>query len=450
MSPEKLFGTDGIRGLVGEKPFEKKNLKTIGDFSSFILKYVYNIDKVVIGYDTRESSEWIFNIISKSFLQNGYDVYFVNVFTTAGVAFLCKKLNAIGVVISASHNPYQYNGIKFLSPFGTKIPTDIEAKIESAIKNKISLPKKPCGTKKLIDYKTEAENLYKDFLIEKFKNSLNIETPINKLSLLIDCANGAASKIAQDVFNKIFLNVKFINTTPNGKNINDNCGALYPEILKKYLKKSQIGITFDGDADRVIFLDEYKVVRDGDYIIGILATEYKKNKNLKNSLVVVTQMSNLGLLKYLWKKNIKVIQCPVGDKYVSEYLENYKGNLGGEQSGHIVLRDFLPTGDGILTSLEVLKVILKNKTTLHKLCQIFEKYPQAIKNVKTEKKPPLEKIFSEKFIKELEYKIKGRIVLRYSGTEPLFRIMIEAKDKNKIDKTAKIIEKKFLEYIEKN
>ncbi len=450
MNTEKLFGTDGIRGLVNKKPFEKNFLTKIGDYSSTILKYIYNTDKVVIGYDTRESSKWISDILTKSFLKNNFHVYSTGIFTTAGIAFICRKLNAVGVVISASHNPYQYNGIKFLSPSGTKISTEIEEKIETAIKNKIKLPKKKQENKKLIDYKIEATNLYKDFLIESFKDSINFSLPVNKISILVDCANGAASKIAKDVFNELFSNVNFININPNGKNINDNCGALYPEILKKYLINSQIGIAFDGDADRVIFVDEKKIIRDGDYLVGILATEYKKNKILKNSLVVVTQMSNLGLLKYLWKKNIKVIQCPVGDKYVSEYLENYKGILGGEQSGHIVLKNYLPTGDGILTALEILKVMLNNKSTLYKLSQIFDKYPQIIYNVKTEKKPPLEKIFNEKFIKELEKKIQGRIVLRYSGTEPLFRIMIEAKNKNLINKTAKIIEEKFLEYIKKN
>jgi phosphoglucosamine mutase len=267
------------------------------------------------------------------------------------------------------------------------------------------------------------------------------------LSLVIDCGNGATSMLVPKLFRKIFQKVRFINVNPDGKNINANCGALYPEVVRKELNNGEIGVVFDGDADRVIFVDEKKNIRDGDYIIGILANEYKKHKKLKNSLVVVSVMSNLGLIKFLWSKNIKVIQCPVGDKYVSEYLAKYNGNLGGEQAGHIVLYDLLPTGDGVLTAVEVIKTMLVNKKKLYQLCNIFKKYPQVIKNVEAKIRPPIEEVFDKKLLSDLEKKISGRIVLRYSGTEPVLRIMVEGKNKRSIEKTANFLANQFLKYI---
>ncbi len=443
----KLFGTDGIRSIVGEHPLTSSFIPKICDTAAFLLKKVYKTDKVYIGWDTRESSPWIAKLVAKSFVNFGYKVYMVGVFTTGGVAYLCKKDKSVGVVISASHNPYQYNGIKFLSPEGTKIKEKFEQKIESLVEKETSLKPKHLRKGQVFSYTEQAKKLYSNFLLSIFKETIQ-SLPVDEISLVVDCGNGATSRFVPELFPSLFSNVKFINITPDGKNINANCGALYPETVKKYMNGKQIGITFDGDADRVIFVDEQKNIRDGDYIIGILATEYKKRKKLKNSLVVVSIMSNLALVRYLQNMNVKVITCPVGDKYVSDFLKQHRGNLGGEQAGHVVIYDYLPTGDGIITAIEVLKIVIKNKTSLYKLCQIFTKYPQVLKNVKTEVKPELSQIFDHEFIKSLEEKIDGRIVLRYSGTEPLFRIMVEGKDKNKIKKTALLIEKKFLDYIE--
>jgi len=446
MTLQKLFGTDGIRGIVGKFPLNREFIKVIGDYSAAVLKTVFNTQNVFIGWDTRESSPFIADLLTKSFLSYGYNVYLLGVFPTGGIAYLCKKYSSLGIVISASHNPYQFNGIKFISPLGTKISEQIEGEIESRIfqKNKLILKGKKRGKK--IDYSENAEKEYIDFLL----NILSVDNKVSKLSLAIDCANGAGYKIALNVFPKVFDRCKFFNVSADGKNINYKCGSTNPQYLKKNLKNGQIGILFDGDCDRVIFIDEKKDIRDGDYIIGLLATEYKKNKKLKNSVVVVTVMSNLGLLKYLWSKNIKVIQCPVGDKYVSEYLTLYKGNLGGEQAGHIVLSDYLPTGDGFVTSMEVLKTVLINNKSLSELSNIFEKYPQIIRNVETETKPSIDKIFDKKFISSLEKKIDGRIFLRYSGTEPLFRIMVEGKNEDKIKEVSKIIEEKFISFVNEN
>ncbi len=446
MTDKKLFGTDGIRGIAGEFPLDKQFITIIGNCSAYYLKKIFAVKKAIIGWDTRESSEWIAKLLINSFIKNGFNIYCAEVFTTGGIAFLCKKNNAVGIVVSASHNPYQYNGIKFLSPAGVKISVETEEEIEKLIfsNKKIKVDKTACG--KIVPYKHEAEKIYFDFLTERLKEICS-SFPIDSLSLVVDCGNGATSMLVPKLFKKIFSKVRFININPNGKNINKNCGALYPEVIKRELNNDEIGIVFDGDADRVIFVDEKKNIRDGDYIIGILANEYKKNKKLKNSLVVVSVMSNLGLLKFLWSKNIKVIQCPVGDKYVSEYLSQYGGNLGGEQAGHIVLYDLLQTGDGVLTAFEVIKTMLVNKKKLYQLCSIFKKYPQIIKNVETQLKPPIEKIFDKKLLCDLEKKIDGRIVLRYSGTEPLFRIMVEGKNKISVEKTANFLANKFLEYV---
>ena len=448
MNEKKLFGTDGIRAIVGKFPLEKKFITIIGDCSAYYLKKIFDVDKVVIGWDTRESSEWIAKLLTKSFAKHGFNVLCAEVFTTGGIALLCRENNAVGIVISASHNPYQYNGIKFLSPAGVKISVEIEEEIEKLIfsNKKIKTSKNKNIRNKIIRYRTEAEKVYFDFITERLKEASS-KFPIDNLSLVIDCGNGATSMLVPKLFKKIFSKVKFINTNPNGKNINANCGALYPEVVKKEIRNNEIGIVFDGDADRVIFVDEKKNIRDGDYIIGILANEYKKNKKLKNSLVVVSVMSNLGLLKFLWSKNIKVIQCPVGDKYVSEYLAKYGGNLGGEQAGHIVLYDLLHTGDGVLTAVEIIKTMLVNRKKLYQLCNIFKKYPQVIKNVETQIKPPIEKIFDKNMLSDLEKRIDGRIVLRYSGTEPLFRIMVEGKNKISIEKTANFLANQFLKYI---
>ncbi len=441
----KIFGTDGIRGIFGEYPLNTDFIKIICSYSAFVLKNVFGKEKIFIGWDTRESSPKIAELLKKTFLNFGYEVYSTDIFPTGGIAYLCKKYSCLGVVISASHNPYNFNGIKFISPLGTKISQQIEEKIEENIKQKTKI-KKNNKKGRLIDYSTKAENEYIDFLLDIFGENINNSF----LSLVIDCANGAGYKIATKIFPRLVKKYQFVNINPDGKNINNRCGSTYPEYLKRKIKNNQIGILFDGDCDRVIFIDEKKNIRDGDYIIGILANEYKKNKKLKNSLVVVTIMSNLGLLKYLWSKNIKVIQCPIGDKYVSEYLTSYSGNLGGEQAGHIVLYDYLPTGDGFVTTMEVLKTIINNKKPLYELCRIFDKYPQIIKNVETKNKPPIEEIFDKKFIKDLENKIQGRVVLRYSGTEPLFRIMLEGENKSNIENIAEIIKKKFLEFVKNN
>ncbi|MFQ3675485.1 MAG: phosphoglucosamine mutase [Endomicrobiia bacterium] len=440
---QKLFGTDGIRGVAGEFPLNREFIKKIALCASVVLNKYFPTNKIFIGWDTRESSLWISNLLLKTFQSTGYEVYSLGIFPTPGVAFLCKKHSAIGVVVSASHNSYEFNGIKFFNNFGVKLEDEYEEEIEQTIltQQQIKVVNKKFN---IINFYPQAEKEYVEFLTQIFKNG-NIKDTIEKvsdLSLTIDCANGSTYRVAQKVFKSLFPKTKFININPNGKNINKNCGSLHPEIVSQKINNN-IGFSFDGDGDRVIFVDENKVVRDGDYILGILAAEYKKKKMLSNSFVVPTIMSNLGLLKYLWSKGIKTILAPVGDKNVYEYMKKYKSILGGEQSGHIILWKYLNTGDGMLTALEMLRVILENKKRLADMCKIFNKYPQVIKNIKVEEKLPLEQFFSAKMIKQYEKKVGGRIFIRYSGTEPLLRIMVEGKSKTKVCHITKLLEKHY-------
>ncbi len=444
---QKLFGTDGIRAVAGQFPLTKEFVKKISLSATSVLKKYYSTNKIFVGWDTRESSEWISNVIIKTFQLSGYEVYSVGIFPTSGISFLCRKHTAIGTVVSASHNPYEFNGIKFFNNYGVKLEDEIEQEIENFINNSsdIKSKDKKCS---IINFYQQAEKEYIEFLTQVFKkeDEKNKEK-CSSLSLTIDCANGSTYLIAQKVFKLIFEKTKFINITPNGKNINKNCGSMFPETIGKKVDNS-IGISFDGDGDRVIFVDEKNVVRDGDYIIGILATEYKKENKLKNAFIIPTVMSNLGLLKYLWSKGIKTVLSPVGDKNVYEYMKKYNSILGGEQSGHIILWDYLRTGDGILTALEVIRIIIKNKKRLSDMCKIFNKYPQVIKNIKIKEKLPIETFFSEKELKQLEKDVEGRIFIRYSGTEPLLRIMVEGKIKSKVEKTTELLEKKFYKKLE--
>jgi phosphoglucosamine mutase len=448
---KKLFGTDGIRGIAGEFPLTKEFIKKIVFGTNLVLKKYFSTNKIFVGWDTRESSVWISKILLKTFQSLGYEVCSVGIFPTPGIAFLCKKYFAIGVVISASHNPYEFNGIKFFSPNGVKLEDEYETEIEQTIN---SLPSKlftkPIEKKfKIINFYPQAEKDYITFLTQPFANcDKETLSTMSKIPLTIDCANGSTTYIAQKVFKSFFPKSKFININPNGKNINKNCGSLHPETVSKYTNNN-IGISFDGDGDRVIFVDEKKVVRDGDYILGILSTEYKKKKLLSTSFVIPTVMSNLGLLKYLWSKGIKTVLAPVGDKNVYEHMKTYKSLLGGEQSGHIILWKYLHTGDGMLTALEMLRVVIENKKKLADLCKIFNKYPQVIKNIPVKEKFPIEQIFPSKTIKQYEKQLEGRIFVRYSGTEPLLRLMVEGKEKSKVSKIINLLEKEYYKNIKK-
>ena len=432
----KFFGTDGIRGKSNKFPFDNNTVSLIG----YVL--AETLDKkgngVLIGRDTRESCNRIFKALQKGINSAGIKVIDLGIVPTPAVAYLLKKNNyQAGIVISASHNPYLDNGIKFFSSKGTKLPDKIENKLE---KNLV----KYINEKKVLNKSLKIRNVpgkkiikqYVDFLISLMpKNSLKNKT------IAIDCANGASYKIAPEVCKKLSAKVIVINNKPTGKNINLNCGALHPEQVAEVVKKEKAfcGFAFDGDADRVISVDDKGIIRDGDYFLGIVAKYFKDNNKLKNNTLVTTVMANLGLLKATKQIKVNVVTSKVGDRYVYENLKKYKAIIGGEQSGHIIFKQLLDTGDGIVSALQLLNILVKENKTLSQMCSWIKKYPQVLINEKVVEKIPLDKLLqTTKYIKQIEKKLgnNGRVLVRYSGTEKLLRVMLEGKDKKEIKQMA--------------
>ena len=432
----KFFGTDGIRGKSNKFPFDNKTVSLIG----YVL--AETLDKkgngVLIGRDTRESCNRIFKALQKGINSAKIKVIDLGIVPTPAVAYLLKRNNyQAGIVISASHNPYLDNGIKFFSSKGTKLPDKIENKLE---KNLV----KYINEKKVLNKSVKIKNVsgkkiikqYVDFLISLMpKNSLKNKT------IAIDCANGASYKIAPEVLKKLSAKVIVINNKPTGKNINLSCGALHPEKVAEVAKKEKAfcGFAFDGDADRVISVDDKGIIRDGDFFLGVVAKYLKDNNKLKNNTLVTTVMANLGLLKATKQIKINVVTSKVGDRYVYENLKKYKAIIGGEQSGHIIFKQLLDTGDGIVSALQLLNILVKENKTLSQMCSWIKKYPQVLINEKVVEKIPLDKLLqTTKYIKQIEKKLgnNGRVLVRYSGTEKLLRVMLEGKDKKEIKQMA--------------
>ena len=439
MSQEKkLFGTDGIRGLAGKYPLDSKTVQKIGLVAGSILGSSKN-SKFIVGMDTRKSGTKIASLLSKALCAYGAKVWSVGVVPTPAVAFLVKKNKAqAGVVISASHNPYKDNGIKFFGPDGKKLSDQKEAQIEKLIfNNKLPINKKLQGS---VINKKNIVVQYIEFILKTAEKEIKTTGKL----IVIDCAHGAASKIAPLIFKKLGFKVVVINATPNGVNINKNCGALHPQNLaKEVLKhKANCGFAFDGDSDRVIAVDEKGIVRDGDHIIAVLANNLKRMGKLVNNIVVATVMANLGFIKAMQKADIKVLSAKVGDRYVREAMDSSGAALGGEQSGHFILNEYLSTGDGILSALQVLVALSVTSQTFSELCSVVEKYPQVLINVAVAKRVPLEKLVKtslaiENVNKQLDG--DGRVLVRYSGTENLLRVMIEGKEENTINNFAQNI-----------
>ena len=438
MSQKKLFGTDGIRGLAGKYPLDSKTVQKIGFAAGYILGSSKN-SKFIVGMDTRKSGTKIASLLSKALCAYGANVWSVGVVPTPAVAFLVKKNKAqAGVVISASHNPYKDNGIKFFGPDGKKLSDEKEAQIEKLIfDNTPTINKKNKG--KIVNKKSIVEQ-YIEFILKTAKNKIKTTGKL----IVIDCAHGAASKIAPVIFKKLGFKVVALNATPNGVNINKNCGALHPQNLaKEVLKhKAHCGFAFDGDSDRVIAVDEKGIVRDGDHIIAVLANNLKQMGKLSNNIVVATVMANLGFMKAMRKAGIKVISAKVGDRYVREAMDSSGAVLGGEQSGHFILSEYLSTGDGILSALQILVALSLSSKTFSELCSLVEKYPQVLLNVPVAKRVPLEKLVDTALaIENVNKQLKGdgRVLVRYSGTENLLRVMIEGKEENIINNFAQNI-----------
>lgn len=439
----RLFGTDGIRGIAGEYPLDKETIKKIGAESMKALKQVSSKRVVVLGRDTRESGPWIADIMDGYISSQGVKILDAGVMPTPGIAYLTAKHKLLsGVVISASHNPYKDNGIKFFSSKGTKLSESIEKKIEEEIlaaRDESGVEPK----KKNIAKDPALLGEYIDFLKSVFPKKYSLKG----LKLVIDCANGATYKAAPEVFGALGADIVALDVEPDGKNINTGCGATHPEKMAEAVRKhgAFCGMAFDGDGDRVIFADENGVVRDGDYFLAVCAEHMKAKKELKGNILVTTVMANLGLYKAMDRIGIQTVKTAVGDKYVYEGLLKHGGVIGGEQSGHIIFREELSTGDGILSALKMLEVLVEKKKSLSQLCGILQKYPQILVNTHVARKIPIEDLIgTSAMIKEYEHALgdDGRVLVRYSGTENLLRVMIEGPDKDKIEKMAKDISEK--------
>lgn len=442
----KLFGTDGIRGIVNEDLNAMLALK-IGSSVAKVLKKELNKDKLtfLIGGDTRISKDMLTSSVSAGVLSEGCDIILLGVLPTPAISFLVSKYNADGAfIISASHNPSKYNGIKVLDNNGFKLTEELEEKVEDVILNNFELNNKENDNGTIIT-KDDAMNLYIEHLAS------TIASDISKLKIVIDTANGAASKTAEVLFNKLNANYTLINNSPDGLNINENAGSTHIDNLVKIVKRDKydIGIAYDGDADRCILVDELGNIVDGDFIIAICGSLLKKENKLRNNALVGTIMSNLGLVKFCEVNNINFEATKVGDKYVLENMLKNDFILGGEQSGHIIFKEYANTGDGELTSLQILDAMIKENKKLSELASVMQKYPQVMINVNVSKEGKgnykENKNIQEK-ITEINEKLngEGRVVVRPSGTENLIRVMLEGKDekiiKNYCEELAKYIE----------
>jgi phosphoglucosamine mutase len=437
---KQLFGTDGIRGVAGEFPLTKQSTYLIGRALGHDRMRTTPNPQAVIGQDTRESSGWIADRVSEGLAAVGVDVHSAGVITTPGVAYLARARGlAAGVVISASHNPWTDNGIKVFSGDGFKLTDERELAIEKEI---FALIQNAAATddtalkfpKPSLPGEPELRHAYVKSLLEDVKSDLS------KLRVLVDCANGAATAEAPELFRSLGIDATFIHVSPDGKNINAGCGALHPETLGKVVAESKeqfdLGVTFDGDADRALFCDAAGSVVNGDAVLLAAARDLHAQGKLEADTVVSTTMSNMGLEIALKKSGIRMLRANVGDKYVLEEMLKTGATLGGEQSGHIIFRDGdATTGDGLLTALRLMDIIVRAGNPLAELIGDLKVFPQKIQNVRVREKIPFAQIPAIKAAidaAERELNGNGRVVVRYSGTEALARVMVEAESEEKM------------------
>jgi phosphoglucosamine mutase len=431
----QLFGTDGIRGVAGEYPLDRRTVYAIGRALGQRLAARETVARVVIGQDTRESSAWISSVLAAGLEASRVHVVSAGVITTPGVAYLTRANQfAAGIVISASHNPWEDNGIKVFGADGYKLSDQLEHEIEADIFAHVEQLAEgasdvAASASDMLPGEQKLREQYAEWL-----TALIGETGLGRLCVLVDCANGAASSIAPLVFRDCGISADFINITPDGRNINAGCGALHPENVAQAVAagngKYDLGITFDGDADRALFSDAAGHVVNGDGVLLLTARDMKTHVRLHNDTVVATSMSNMGLEAALKRSGIGMLRAPVGDKYVLEEMLKTGATLGGEQSGHIIFRDMdVTSGDGLLTALRVLDVLVRTRKPLAEFIADMEVFPQEIRNVKVREKLPLEQlpaVMDAIRAAERELDGNGRVVVRYSGTERLARVMIEA------------------------
>lgn len=447
---KKLFGTDGVRGVANVYPMTTEMAMQIGRAAAYLFKNGNRRHRIVIGKDTRLSGYMLENALVAGICSMGVDVLVVGPLPTPGIANITSSMRAdAGVVISASHNAFQDNGIKFFSRDGFKLPDNMELKIEDLIFSQKIDSLRPIATEVGKAYRIDdAVGRYVVFL----KNTFPKELDLSGMKIVLDCANGAAYKVAPAVLEELGAEVIPYGNKPNGTNINAGCGSLHPEVISEAVKehRADLGIALDGDADRVIFVDEFGNEVDGDHIMAICATDMIRQKKLRKNTLVATVMSNMGLDIAVKKAGGKVIKTAVGDRYVVEAMIKGGYNLGGEQSGHMIFLDHNTTGDGMLSALQVLAIMRRSGKTLSELADVMIPLPQVLVNVRVAEKKDIMTIPEvAALIHGVEEKLKdeGRILIRYSGTEPLLRIMLEGQDKYQITGWAKdiaeLVEKKI-------
>jgi phosphoglucosamine mutase len=433
----KLFGTDGIRAVAGEAPLDKRTIYAIG---LALASRLGNNPRIIMGMDTRESGPWIASTLAAGLRAAGAEVASAGIITTPAIAFLAHQHHfSAGVVISASHNPWRDNGIKIFGGDGYKLPDKVEIDIEHEIAHVLttnpSIPNDPPLPEPNEAYRLE----YIRFLLDAVPN-----ISLDNRSVVIDCANGAASSVAPQLFESLQGTVEVTHASPDGRNINEHCGALHPEIVAARVKVTgaSMGFTFDGDADRALFADEHGNVVNGDAVMLACARDLQARGELAGNLVVATTMSNMGLEAAFARSGIRMLRAPVGDKYVLEEMRSSGASLGGEQSGHILFPARATTGDGLLTALLVLDVVHRSGKTLGQLIADLKNFPQIILNVKVREKLPLDTfpaVVSAIQAAEAELATSGRVIIRYSGTEALARVMIEAESEEAMHRHAHAI-----------
>jgi len=435
----QLFGTDGIRGVAGEFPLTRQSTYLIGRALGHDLMRATRSPQAVIGQDTRESSGWIADRLAEGLAAVGVDVRSAGVITTPGVAYLARsRALAAGVVISASHNPWTDNGIKVFSGDGFKLTDARELAIEKEIFALLQSAAADDTALKVPKPSLPGEGELRHAYVKSLR--ADVRSDLSKLRVLVDCANGAATAEAPELFRNLGIQATFIHVSPDGKNINEGCGALHPETLGKVVAESagkfDLGVTFDGDADRALFCDAAGRVVNGDAVLLAAARDLHAQGKLKADTVVATTMSNMGLEIALKKSGIRMLRANVGDKYVLEEMLKTGATLGGEQSGHIIFRDGeATTGDGLLTALRLMDIIVRAGKPLTELVGDLKVFPQKIQNIRVREKIPFSQvpaIQSAIDAAERELNGNGRVVVRYSGTEALARVMVEAESEEKM------------------
>ena len=425
----KYFGTDGIRGRANGTITPELALK-VGQAAGLIFRRGDYRHRVLIGKDTRLSGYMIETALVAGFTSVGMDVFQTGPMPTPAVAMLTRSMRAdLGVMISASHNPYDDNGIKLFGPDGFKLSDEVELKIEDLVDSelvKMLAKSADLGRARRID---DGQGRYVEFA----KRTLPRNLSLDGLRVVVDCANGAAYKVAPQALWELGAEVISLGVEPDGFNINRECGSTEPAPLCRKVKemRADIGIALDGDGDRVLIADEHGHIVDGDQLLAVIAESWKADGRLAKAGVVATVMSNLGLERYLGKLEISLARTPVGDRYVLEHMRTHGFNVGGESSGHIILSDYTTTGDGLLTALQVLAVVKKQEQPVSNVCHRFDPLPQVLKNVRYESGKPLENAKVRNAIKDAQARLDGhgRLIVRSSGTEPVIRVMGEGDDK---------------------